>query len=506
MQEGEGAAVQMEQGHQSARIASWQWFFFALLQIFNFYQIIHHAMWRDELQIWSIVRESSSLSELFHNMRYDGFPPLWYLCLWGLSFISTSPLTMQLFHYACSFVAQFLVMSRAPFSWGMKLAIVAGYFISFEYCIISRAYVLGVLLLFLLCSYRVHLANHPLLRGAILGLLANTSVYGAILSIAFVADELWVAFGNRKKYTSPPFRSKGELLGLITVYGVLFFVAVAFMIPPYDVKFARGWNLNFDIAEMGSLFHRNLLFMVPIPTPKIAFWNSVAMNDAGIWVSVPVSLGVLLAIWYALKPAPRYLGVFSLGFSGIWLFSVIGYLGFLRHIGAAMVLFIACVWLMAATNYENKIDTPRSSHVAIWCILIANCIAWGMASYYHLRYDFSGSREMARIIQRSGKSTHPIIADIDYAASSVAGYLGRPLYYITNDKFQTYIRWNTARADDRNPEKALAVANDLAVRENGRALLLLNYSIVSENAKLLARTHNAIEADEEFYLYEYVRH
>ncbi|BAZ90282.1 hypothetical protein NIES932_17790 [Raphidiopsis curvata NIES-932] len=31
--------------------------------------ILHHAMWRDELNVWLIVRDSGSLMELFYNIH-----------------------------------------------------------------------------------------------------------------------------------------------------------------------------------------------------------------------------------------------------------------------------------------------------------------------------------------------------------------------------------------------------------------------------------------------------
>ena len=43
--------------------------------------ILNHAMWRDELNVWLIVRDSQSLSELFHNIHYEGHPFVWYICL-----------------------------------------------------------------------------------------------------------------------------------------------------------------------------------------------------------------------------------------------------------------------------------------------------------------------------------------------------------------------------------------------------------------------------------------
>ena len=491
-------------GSKSRSVTRWPWILFGILQCFSLYQLFNHAMWRDELQVWSIVRESNSLSELFRNMRYEGFPPLWFLCLWGLSFIFTSPLAMQLFHYSCSLAAQLLLMTRAPFSGTMKLAIIAGYYVGFEYSIISRVYVLGMLLVFLFFSFQEWLDEHPVIRGGILGLLANTTVYGAILSLAFVADNIREAYGRRRTGAAAGNRSGMGMTWLILVYGILLIIAVAFMLPPDNGTYASGWSLQPDLTDKFYLLGRNLISLIPIPVPKIDFWNSLAAFDAGMWIAIPASIAVICAIWYALRDAVRYLLVFIMGFLGIWLFSVVKYAGTLRHAGAAMILFIACLWGAAESTAEKPGAHSPARNIAVWFILGANIVAWSIASYYHVRYNFSGSREMTQIIERTYGNRLPIVADTDYATSSIAGYLGRPLYYAANRKTQTYIRWNAERTEGGGELDTLAFADALS-RNTRRVLLLLNYPLSSGSARLIAKTRDAIVKDEVFYLYEYGR-
>ena len=483
------------------------WALFAILQCFNFYQILTHAMWRDELQTWSLVRESGTLMELFHNMRYDGFPPLWYLALWFISKASASPLAMQLFHFICSFAVQLLVMTRAPFSVKMRLAIVAGYYISFEYCLISRAYVLGVLLIFLYCSYRSQLANRPVLRAVIWGALANTSVYGAILSLAFVTDELVMFVKGLREALDSRGRKAIDLAGFLAVYGGLLAIAVAFMLSPADGNFSEGWRLHPDLNELIYEFCRNLVFLLPVPLARPTFWNTLALTDfSGFsrWMIIPSALVIMSAVWLALRPSQRYLRLFMLGFGGIWIFTVVKYYGFVRHVGTEVILFVACVWLAADERGTSWPVASRGSQWAIWCILAVNLLAWGMASIYHLRYDFSGSVEMARVIRGMGSNPPPIVADADNAASSVAGYLNMPLYYVSNRRQQTYIRWNRERTGGGSGD-ALDLARDLVAGGDPRVLLLLNYPLEGERARFLARTRDAIVGDETFYLYEYVK-
>lgn len=480
----------------------WHWALFALLVLFNLYQLLTHAMWRDELLAWSIARDSRSLAELYTNRSYEGFPLLWHLVLWVLTAASQSPLVMQLFHFACALTTQLLIMTRSPFSPGMRLAVVSGYYLSFEYCIISRAYVLGVLLITVYCAFQEQLSRHPALRGTVLGLLANSSVFGAILSLACAADELLSAVKGREEDTGSERPRSSGIVPFLAAYSSLLVAAVAAMLPPQDDTFAAGWNLNPDLLEKLYVLCRLLIAMVPVPVPRATFWNSLAALDAGMWLALPVSLAVLLAVWYTLRDAPRYLGLFTFGLIGVWIFSVVKYLGKVRHSGSVLILFIACSWLMfSALKRERRSPSPAAI-AALWGILIANMAAFGIAAYYHLKYDFSGGRDMADIIRRSGGDA-PIVGDIDYAASTVAGYLNRPIHFATSRSTGTFIIWNGERSDV-GPSGVIDLAASLAV-QHPRVLLLLNYPLESAHARFLACSADAIVADEVFHLYEFVR-
>jgi hypothetical protein len=290
------------------------------------------------------------------------------------------------------------------------------------------------------------------------------------------------------------------------VYGLLLAAAVACVLPPPDGNFSEGWRLHPGMNELIYQFCRNLIFLMPIPLAKPTFWNTLALTDfTGFsrWMIIPPGVAIMTAVWLALRPSTRHLRLFMFGFIGIWIFTVVKYYGFVRHVGAEAILLLACIWLAADARNEGP-PPSRRSRVAIWCILSIQVLAWGMASYYHLTHEFSGSREMARIIRGLGPNLPSIVADADNAASSVAGYLNVPLHYTANRKAQTYIRWNRERTGG-GIDDTLAFAHELAGMGNPRVLLLLNYPLEGVSAKLLARTRDAIVADEVFYLYEYVR-
>lgn len=502
MQPQEDPAI-MAAKEQTRYPALWQWLLFALLLTFNLYQLLTHAMWRDELQTWSIVRESSSLPELLHNIRYDGFPLLWYLLLWGVSFITASPLAMQLFHFVCAAISQLLIMTRSPFSGMVKLAMVAGYYFSFEYCIISRAYGLGVLIIVIFCAFHSRFEERPLAKGALLGLLANTSVYGAIASLAFAADELLTSLTTRNRTTSPH-SAFSRIVRFTLAYAPLLAAAVVVMIPATGGNYAKGWDFAPSFEKVLYSGCKILITLIPLPMIKPTFWNSLLLLDNGIWLAIMTGGAVLFAVWQLLRPSPRYLALFSVGCLGVWIFDVTKYSGYVRHTGIVLILLVACLW-----RTENERPYPaiaRIRSVALWAILSINFAAWIIAAYFHATVPFSGSREMAQIIRQSGREALPVVADLDGATSAVAGYLQKPFYYATNRKLETFIRWSEDRSSQSGPMRSIPLAQEIAAQNNSTVLLLVNYPVIEVgNIRLIARTAEAIVGDEILYLYEYER-
>lgn len=502
MQAGEYPAI-MGVKEQTQYPAIWQWLLFVLLLTFNLYQLLTHAMWRDELQTWSIVRESSSLPELLHNIRYDGFPLLWYLLLWGLSFITASPLAMQLFHFVCAAISQLLIMTRSPFSGKVRLAMVAGYYFSFEYCTISRAYVLGVLIIVIFCAFNAWFEARPLAKGALLGLLANASVYGAIASLAFAADELLTSVTTRN-WTASPHATFSRIVRFTLPYALLLAAAVAVMIPAPGGNYAKGWDFAPSFEKVLYSGCKTLISLAPLPEIKQTFWNSLLLLDSGIWPAVTTSAVLLLAVWLLLRPSPRYLAVFSFGMLGVWIFNIIKYSGFVRHTGIVLILLFACLWCTENEHPHPALAWMRT--VALRAILGINLAAWAIAAYFHATVPFSGSREMAQIIRQSGREAYPVIADLDGATSAVAGYLQKPFYYATNRKLETFIRWSEDRSSQSGPMRSIPLAQEIAAQNNSTVLLLVNYPVVDGgNIRFIARTADAIVSDEVLYLYEYVR-
>src|SRR4051812_4679271 len=98
--------------------------------------VLHHEMWRDETRAWQISAASPSVVALYHNLRFEGTPVLWYLILWALTKFTSDILAMQILHLAIAGGVVFVFARYAPFGRVIKALFAFGYFPFFEYATI----------------------------------------------------------------------------------------------------------------------------------------------------------------------------------------------------------------------------------------------------------------------------------------------------------------------------------------------------------------------------------
>src|SRR5262245_4021887 len=115
-------------------------------------RLLCHELWRDEVWVWLVAGESHSLADLFAALERSGkgyvFPLLCFLARQG----SSSPRAMQLVHLVVAGAAAFAFARWAPLGRRERALFVLGYFPFFEYAVISRDYVVGVLLVWMACA------------------------------------------------------------------------------------------------------------------------------------------------------------------------------------------------------------------------------------------------------------------------------------------------------------------------------------------------------------------
>jgi hypothetical protein len=445
---------------RSNLISSWCWpsretlFALSVTLLFLLYAgftAVNHEMWRDEMGPWLIARDSSSLFDIFRNIRYDGHPSLWYLLIWPLTRLTVNPEAIKLVNLGISVAAVFLIARAAPAPWWIRILVVLGYFPVYEYGAIARNYSLGLLSLVAFCALFPHRFERPLVLGTLLLLAANTSMLACLLAIAAL---IMLAV---EAVTRPPEFSaqKGTWGGLgIAAAGIVF--AVWQMIPPPDTGYAMGWHFGFDPVKLLLVLKNMTAAYLPLPKPGPGFWETELLASLSLyrdfsWIGAPV---LLVLVSLALLRRPLALVYYLTGSLALLAFFYVKHIGYLRHHGFLFVCFGTALWLagtMPPVSLPGLLDaasrrSERAMALLLPLILAIHLAGALIAAAGEYRYTFSAARATAGMIRGRGLDRLPLIADLDVTGMPVVGYLGKKsAYYPCGDRFGSYVVWDTAR-------------------------------------------------------------
>jgi hypothetical protein len=482
--------------------------------------ILRHEMWRDEWSTWMIAEHSASLSQLFANRAYDGHPALWYLAVYAITKVAARPVLMQLFHIMVATTSVVLVLRHSPFPLRQRLLLPFGYFLLYEYAVISRPYALGVLLLVIFCLLNRPGRERPLAQCIVLALLMQTSAYGLIVAMAF----LLVPAGPLLEGVKREGRiGRLALCAAVVLVGAA--LSVIMMVPPSDsamtpppqdtyVQNWHVWHVDLSPAAVGRTLTAIWRGLVPLPTPGLHFWNTNVVGSK--YLQLVLAIMVLAGTLAILRPWPRLFLVYLLGVGGMLLLSHTNDFGFLRHHGHVFLLFMACWWL---TGYVPRTggDPPArrpafrpllfvQAHAsAIFTALLAIHVVGGVyATGMDWRYPFSSSKNVAEFLKRSGLEHALIAGYFDPAASAVAGQLDREVYYMSAERYGTFIIFDAGVLRRKSVDELVETARRISVDHSRPTVLLLNRpppSIAGQPLVPLAEITESIELGERYHLY-----
>jgi len=395
-----------------------------------------HSIWLDEAQALLIGRDSDSLGALYDHMRLEGHPLLWNLLLFVVTHTVTHTYAaLQVLHLMICTTSVYLFVRYSPFRLPAKILIVFGYYLLFEYNLISRSYALGILLLFICCVLMSHPVKYRYWIGVVLFLMCNTH-----LLFAFAATGIFLylapVYGRRPRYLIP--FALMYLAGLICLIIQIYAPAT----DPYNVQGIGRWmsHANFSFAASG-------LVKGWLPVPRInaeRFWNTYWLDSTG-----PVFRGmlfVLLLILPALAIRRRRSAlVFYYSSLALLLIFLVGSqrIG-TRFYGLVFIYFLAACWMSGDTMRVEQLKGPGSRPVlaiGFYLVLIIQAGVGGYALLEDFRRPFSQSRSAIHYIQTHGLDRHAIVVDGYNAGPGLSAYLGRPVFYLDTDSIGSYCSW-----------------------------------------------------------------
>ena len=485
---------------------------FSLFLVICTANILHHEMWRDEMNVWMIAKYDSPQA-MIDQVKVQGHPALWYLVVKAVQQIFPSPFGMALANLLFISLAVLVLLKYAPFSRFQKIFLSFSYFILYEYGTISRNYGISVFFIFFACALYTHREKYTIPIAILMAI--SCSIHSMNLIIAccfaflFTAEQI---FSIRS--TSNNRIPKYHLLtgAFILIIGVVLSLIQA--MPPKDSPWAMSSGHKWLFYSPFNALTVVWKSFIPISFPSIHFWNTNILPDGHVMILLSLLIIIASCIIFIRKPI--ILSFYILGLMTFYFFFFKVYHGFIRHHGYLFIMFVISYWISydyidtKHVNFFTRLNqvlmNKKFNFFTLICFI--QFVAVFIPIYFDWHYPFSESKEVGQYIIENHLQDNVFLGDKDVNVAPVSGWIDRAFYYPAIGDFARYVVWNHPNRkshflkDIRNSkiyhhmikEKAKALANE----KNKDVILILNYPIDDKPLKTFT---TSIVPDEVYYIY-----
>ena len=423
-------------------------FYFALSLV----GILHHEIWLDEMHHFLLARDSDSFRELTFNARYDGHPLLWDSLLFFLTHFTHNPFCMQLLHILIALAAVIIFLRNSPFTDLFKILFVFGYFMLYEYNVISRNYAISILLLFICCSFICAKKRNYIAVVIALLILSYTHLFSLICSVSLfiVTISLYIKDNEKKIH-------KSGFLFLCISYVLVTVLILWSIVPPADhllISYDTTPYLSFKRIGKGfSIFFKGL-YHLPDFT-KYNFWNTNLFVDVSKNMSIVPSVVCFIIPLFIFFNKPQSLVVFYLSAIGIAVFIFWSpILAGVRYFGFIFLLLIVSLWLSdffqnvsyknisASLNVRISRLNQRFKIPFVYSILFLQVFSSAIAYSLDIIRPFSEGKAVAEYLKEKKLAGKTIVVNFQCSGPPISGYLDQKVYYPETGELGSYYKWN----------------------------------------------------------------
>jgi hypothetical protein len=455
----------------------------ALYFIVCFIGITYHQMWRDEYQAWQLSRFSQDISVFWKYFKYEAHMIIWYLILFGISRIWDNPLGMQYIHLFFAVVGIFLFLRYSPFTRLIKILVASGYFLIFEYSIISRPYVLIVVSLFLICIMINQYLKKPIIFAIILVFLANIHFLSYMISVILLLTIIWDLYESRDLI-------KEQKIHIFNVVTSLFILLAGFLFASYVLyRFSLTdyrWQGGFDIRHLGETCGRMLSAYFPISKSiGVDFWNNILFSEFPPFILIIIFISIV-SFFFIYFSNKRKVAVFYLITSlGIFYPSYYSLYKGIRHEGPLFLILIASYWIYLILPNDKNIQSLQKLQVKLKAIfypvmytVLAIQVFAGVNAYINnLNYPFSNIKKAGEYINTHNLSNQLLYGSIDYAVSPLTVITGKPVYFPERDSLQYFLICDSKRIQYPPLPEIFEKASRLLSNQRDSLLLITTFGL-----------------------------
>ena len=376
--------------------------------------------WEDEAHFWTIV-QNLSITEIFELMKYEGHMLLWFLIVMPFAKLNfTYPYPMQILNWIFCTLSLAIMWKKSPFNIVIKTAIVASP-VFLLYASHARCYAIGVLFLFLACTFYKQRLKHPYLYFFILFLAANTNIqalFGASsIGIVFLYD----------LYRESQLKKAAIVVTILTILtGIIYYFQFSgSCVPDYEI-ISKHWRT--------------------IINPFVMFWGQTEILKI-YSLSVWFFRITLVMMFFAFITRPKALIVYVFSMLSCSLFFLNIYLPREWHICFFFIYLIISYWIFLEENPPTKIK--HYSIFVMYFILVYTIAA------IHIIPPFGNPVILNAISESEELKQGKIYSDINPIHLSVAlPYLNNQNVYIYDMKGRKLNEFEALKATYNRNEKA----------------------------------------------------
>ena len=328
----------------------------------------------------------------------------------------------------------FIFLRWAPFTNLQKSLFAFGYFPFWEYCLISRHYVVIQLLsfvgVFLISKKKYSIVG----MSFIIALLLNTHALAWSIAIGFsVSLIVELAFQKPKYHKLNYFKSKFVCIASILLVSFAGWISLNSLFQTSRNIDSTSVDLSFKsiLVALGKYLGGSILII-----PNSSRWLDLL---AASFASLLFIIFTSFYISNSLKALVFYLtSTISLLCFNSAIYSGAGS----RHFGVYFIIFISSIWLYksdiagsrliysisvhSSGTFRDKIKFYFSSFLVF--ILSIHFVVGIYRVSLDLVYPYSASKEVAEFIRNSKYSNWPLFGTRDVEVAPVSGYLGSSIY------------------------------------------------------------------------------
>ncbi len=398
---------------------------FAIFVLVTGLLLVVHEPWRDKAQSWLLARDADPWTLLGYLAGHEATPVLWHFINMPFAQADFPFVTQRLINAVFVIAAAWLVLWRAPFPPWLQLGVVFSGYLIFEYNAVARSYGLGAMLLFLALALDPERSRRPVLYGTVLGLLANSHVFG--LFLAFGLGLAWL--GDLRQ------ANRGAILTGMAVATAAGLLTIWQILPPDDnLRSGAGVGPPQTADWPRALYAAGLGLAAD-------FWKTQPFGPHSLPALAGVA-GLWLVLLWRIRRAPRGAVLFLVMAAGLIYLAAFERRIDYRHASHLMLAFTGALWLGGAAIWRGRSAMEILNRTVLAGVLALSSMSGLYDVYRDVGNAYAPGRGMARYIREAGLADRTIVADRAPPGSAVLPYLpGTRLYYPALHGFGTYIVW-----------------------------------------------------------------